>query len=159
MRNLTNAPVEIMRIPVTDGTVKRDKPIKATALPMLAAMEWTEEADMLSASLLSAKTQAERVEAITAILECVCDYDETFPAADIRSAASAQQVSTAFEILRELNDPLAVAREKQEAKMTKDLALLEKLGGPDKMKELIEKHVSAAVSDSQNGSIVIHSEL
>ena len=116
-----------MCIPVKDGALTREKHIKAQALPMTLAMAWTEEADKLSAALLSASGPGERVKAMEAMLDAVCDYDKAFPAQDIRDNASAVQVATAFEVLRELNDPLAVAREKQQAEQNRNMELLAKL--------------------------------
>lgn len=140
MKQLTNTPVSIMCIPVKDGVITRDKHIKAQALPMALAMQWTEDADALSLALLSATTAAARTEAMEKILDAVATYSSDFPTEAIRENASAVQVISAFELLRELNDPLAVAKEKQQAEMDKNmdnLRTLQKIA-PDKVASLIE---------------------
>jgi hypothetical protein len=140
MKQLTNTPVSVMCIPVKDGAVTRDKHIKAQALPMALAMQWTEDADALSAALLSAATGPDRAKAMGGILDAVATYAADFPAQDIRDNASAVQVISAFEVLRELNDPLAVAREKQQAEMDKNMENLRTLQkiAPEKVQNLIE---------------------
>lgn len=140
MKQLTNTPMSIMCIPVKDGAITRDRHIKAQALPMTLAMQWTEDADALSVALLSAATPGDRAKAMDKILDVVATYAADFPADAIRENASAVQVISAFEVLRELNDPLAVAREKQQAEMDKNmdnLRLMQKIA-PEKVANLIE---------------------
>lgn len=143
MKVIANTPVSIMRVPVSDGTVTREKDVKASALPMSRALQWMDEAETIGKALLSAATPDERAEAMSSILDVVCGYSDGFPVDAIRENASAVQVVSAFEMLKEINDPLAVARAKQEAEQEKSLAMLSKL--PQSVMEgLIQKHISEA---------------
>jgi hypothetical protein len=152
MQDIANTPKSIMRIAVPDGSVKREKDIKATALPMLRAIEWLDEAKRLEAVMLDATTQEALMESMSAVVDAICDYDPDWPHDAIRENASAIQITNALSILMEMNDPLAAARAKKEEEAERGLKMLERLGGGVNLQPLIEKHISEAFAESRNGT-------
>lgn len=151
MQDIANTPKAIMRIAVPDGSIMRERDVKAQALPMARGIEWLSRARTIESKLLSVAPDAIAA-AMAEVVECICDYDETWPHDAIRKNASAVQITNALSMLMEMNDPLAAARAKKEQETERGLRMLERLGGTADLKPLIEKHISAASAASPNGS-------
>lgn len=157
---VANLPIEIMRVPVQDPSmlqVRHEKALKAAALPMRRAVEWMAGAAELDARLAAADAgKGDAQAALQAVLEYVLAYDPAWPAEAVREHASGPQIVNAFYLLRELNDPFAVAKSKKREEEERGLRMFEALAkaGNPAVNSLIEKHLREASADSEKSSVL-----
>jgi len=121
MERVTNAAVQVMQLP-------SGKKILARGLPMARAIDWCDEAVRLEKELEAATETREGLgDAMAAILEHVCGYDDKWPHDEIRESASSSQIVDAFYALWIDNDPLAIAERNKTEAVERQLAIIEKV--------------------------------
>jgi hypothetical protein len=155
-----NLHVEIMQVEVQAGNVRRPKAVKARALPIARAVEWTERATELDKALGEARKDKERYQAaqlaLLAILDHLLAYDTAgeWPVEAIKKQATPEQVLGAFYQLRELNDPFFLQERLQREQTALAVKMLEALKGTNSpaLEKFIQKHVQEASSDSEASS-------
>ena len=158
MERLLNTPVEVLRVPVPDARdkgVMRETKLTAAALPMRRAMEWLEEAKRMDARIAAADSGNEDpVKVLADVAEFVAAYNPNWPADAICENATAVQIVEALYLLRELNDPFAVAKARKQAEEDRGLRMFEALAkaNPQAVQGLIDKHSQLASADSQKSS-------
>lgn len=145
---VANTPIDVLAVAVPDSqhaNVTHQKRLKAAALPMGRAMAWMKEAEALEKRLL-----AQEDGVLDDVLDFVCEYSPDWPADSIRVNAAPAQIVNAFYLLKELNDPFAVAKQKREEATERGLRMLEALGktGSSSINSLIDKHLKEASADS-----------
>lgn len=149
---IANESVEVLRVEIQDGEVRRPKKLFARALPMRPAMAWLKEAGALEAQLNTD-------EGVLALAEFIAGYDPAWPAEAILERCSGPQVMEAFYALKDMNDPLAVARKRAAEEQGRGLRMIEALGkaNPDGLAALVDRassNASAKTSTpSGNGSV------
>lgn len=153
---VANTPIEIMRVDVPDGSVQRPRALKAQALPMGPALEWLKAAEALDKRLTKQEPGV-----LLDVLDFVCAYSSDWPSDAIRTNAAPAQIVNAFYLLKELNDPFAVAKQRKTEETERGLRMLEVLGkggGGEMLTGLIEKHLKEASADSEKSSASTHGE-
>jgi len=128
-----NTPMEIMRIAVPDGEVKRERAVMAQAKPMEPGLDWLQGAERIQERLDAAsqdiRTDPESyLEALKQATEHVLAYNPDWPADAIRTEATGQQITGAMLTLMELNDPFAVRRKRQAEEIERMIGIVGKDG-------------------------------
>ena len=180
MELLTNEPKPILVVELPDprdSTIRRPKTLHARALPMRAAMEWLADAEQIEAGLNGAPapkpvirggeqlkpfnkgdipgagfdTQPDALQALAAF---VAAYDKTWPVEAIIEQATGPQLVNAFYALKELNDPLAVVRARQQAEQERGLRMFEMMAkaAPEAAARLVEQHSGVTSARSAESS-------